>query len=106
MRRIVGAVGIASLPIIWALAVLPAQASEIRVGYTQDALTLDPANPGNRDTETIVRNMYDGLLARDAAMQVVPQIARAWNQPDPLTYEFSLRDGVRFHDGILLTAED
>lgn len=79
---------------------------EIRVGFTQDALTLDPANPGNRDTETIVRNMYDGLLVRDAAMQVVPQIARAWNQPDPLTYEFSLRDGVRFHDGSLLTAED
>ena len=80
--------------------------SEIRVGFTQDALTLDPANPGNRDTETIVRNMYDGLLVRDPAMKVVPQIAVSWIQSDALTYDFSLRDGVHFHDGTLLTAED
>ena len=79
---------------------------EIRVGFTQDALTLDPANPGNRDTETIVRNMYDGLLVRDPAMKVVPQIAVSWIQSDALTYDFTLRDGVHFHDGTLLTAED
>ena len=84
----------------------PACASEIRVGYTQDALTLDPANPGNRDTETIIRNMYDGLLTRDAAMQVVPELADSWRQVDPVTYEFHLRDGVHFHDGTLMTAED
>ena len=80
--------------------------SEIRVGFTQDALTLDPANPGNRDTETIVRNMYDGLLVRDPAMKVVPQIAVSWTQPDPLTYDFTLRDNVHFHDGTLLTPQD
>ena len=80
--------------------------SEIRVGFTQDALTLDPANPGNRDTETIIRNMYDGLLTRDPAMNVVPEIADSWHQVDPLTYEFHLRDGVHFHDGTPLTAED
>jgi peptide/nickel transport system substrate-binding protein len=81
-------------------------ASEIRVGYTQDALTLDPANPGNRDTETIIRNMYDGLLTRDATMHVVPELADSWRQVDPLTYEFHLREGVRFHDGTPMTAED
>ncbi len=85
---------------------IPAQASEIRVGYTQDALTLDPANPGNRDTETIIRNMYDALLTRDAQMRVVPELAESWKQIDPVTYEFHLRDGVRFHDGSPMTAED
>jgi len=80
--------------------------SEIRVGFTQDALTLDPANPGNRDIETIVRNMYDGLLVRDPVMKVVPQIAVSWTQPDPLNYDFVLRDNVRFHDGTLLTPQD
>jgi peptide/nickel transport system substrate-binding protein len=88
------------------VAIEPAPASEIRVGYTQDALTLDPANPGNRDTETIIRNMYDGLLTRDAAMQLVPELADSWRQIDPVTYEFHLRDGVRFHDGSLMTADD
>ncbi len=87
-------------------AIAPVQASEIRVGYTQDALTLDPASPGNRDTETIIRNMYDGLLTRDAQMHVVPELVDRWRQVDPVTYEFHLRDGVRFHDGTPMTAED
>ncbi len=95
--------GLLTLP---ALTRARAADSEIRVGFTQDALTLDPANPGNRDTETIVRNMYDGLLVRDPAMKVVSQIAVSWTQSDPLTYDFSLRDGVHFHDGTLLTAQD
>jgi len=97
------------LPLALALAlgaIGQAGASEIRVGYTQDALTLDPANPGNRDTETIIRNMYDGLLTRDAAMQVVPELADSWRQVDPVTYELHLRDGVHFHDGTPMTAED
>ena len=83
-----------------------AQGSEIRVGFTQDALSLDPAIPGNRDTETIIRNMYDGLLTRDPSMKVVPELAESWRQVDPITYEFKLRDGVRFHDGTPMTAED
>ena len=82
------------------------RASEIRVGFTQDALTLDPGNPGVRDTETIIRNMYDGLLTRDSAMRVVPEIAQSWTQPSPTVYEFKLRDGVTFHDGTPLTAAD
>ena len=47
-----------------------ASAYEIRVGYTQDALTLDPANHRNRLTEGIIRNMYDGLTIRDDQMKV------------------------------------
>jgi peptide/nickel transport system substrate-binding protein len=114
-RQTAGAIVTALLsrrPLLAGLLALPAirraraADSEIRVGFTQDALTLDPANPGNRDTETIVRNMYDGLLVRDPAMKVVPQIAVSWNQPDPLTYDFALRDNVRFHDGTLLSAQD
>jgi peptide/nickel transport system substrate-binding protein len=50
--------------------------------------------------------MYDGLLTRDAAMHVVPELADSWRQVDPVTYEFHLRDGVRFHDGAPMTAED
>lgn len=81
-------------------------ASEIRVGFIQDALTLDPANPGDRNTEVIIRNMYDGLVTRDPAMKVVPQLAQSWRQIDPVTYEFKLRPGLHFHDGAPLTAQD
>lgn len=82
------------------------QAAELRVGFTEDALTLDPANHRARTTETIIRNMHDGLLTRDANMNVVPQLAESWTTIDPTTYEFKLRAGMTFHDGSPVTAED
>ncbi|WP_262030427.1 ABC transporter substrate-binding protein [Microvirga sp. Mcv34] len=84
----------------------PAAASELRVGFTLDALTLDPANHRKRETETIIRNIYDGLLTRDAKMKVVPELAESWKQVDPLTYDFKIRQGVTFHDGSPMTADD
>lgn len=82
------------------------RAREVRVGVAQDALTLDPANHRNRETQTIIRNMMDGLLTRDADMRIRPEIAESWRQIDARTYEFRLRSGIRFHSGDVLTAAD
>jgi peptide/nickel transport system substrate-binding protein len=89
-----------------ALAPAGAPAAELRVGFTLDALTLDPANHRKRETETIIRNMYDGVLTRNAKMEVVPELAESYRQIDATTYEFRLRRGVKFHDGQLMTADD
>ncbi len=83
-----------------------AAAVDLRVGFTLDALTLDPGNHRKRETETIIRNMYDGLLTRDAKMNVVPELAASWKQVDVTTFEFKLRHGVKFHNGDEMTAED
>lgn len=91
------------------LLVLPtydATAADIRVGYTQDASTLDPANHRSRISEGIIRNMYDGILARDDQMLVWPELAESFEQLDDVTYEAILRKGVLFHDGTEMTAED
>lgn len=102
MRNALGAALLAAA----ACTVYPAQAAEIRVGFTLDALTLDPANHRKRETETIIRNLYDGVLTRDAKMQVVPELAESYRQIDATTYEFKLRRGVKFHDGQPMTADD
>ena len=81
-------------------------AAEIRVGYTQDAATLDPANHRSRISEGVIRNMYDGILARDDQMLVWPELAESFEQLDDVTYEARLRKGVKFHDGSEMTAED
>lgn len=83
-----------------------ASAADLIVGFTLDADTLDPANHRKRETETIIRNMYDGILTRDAEMRVVPEIAESMTQVSPTVYDFKIRSGIKFHDGSDLTAED
>ncbi len=82
------------------------QASEVRIGYTTDALTLDPHNHRNRTTQTIIRNMYDGLVTRDPKMKVVPQLAEHVKVIDDTTYEVKLQEGATFHDGSPITSDD
>ncbi len=83
-----------------------AQAAEIRVGFSQDAQTLDPGNHRNRETETIIRNLCDGLLTRDAAMKIVPEIAESYRQIDGTTWEFKIPKGLKTHSGQPFTAQD
>ncbi len=79
---------------------------ELRIGFTQDALTLDPANHRNRETQTIIRNIHDGILTRDAEMRIQPEIAESFRAVDATTYEMKLRPNIRFHSGDMLDAED
>lgn len=81
-------------------------ADDLIVGFTLDADTLDPANHRKRETETIIRNLYDGLVTRDANMLVVPELAESITQVSATEYDFRIRKGVKFHDGTDLTAED
>ena len=39
-------------------------------------------------------------------MNITPDLAESWDQPDPLTYIFHLRRGVKFHDGRPFTSAD
>jgi len=41
-----------------------------------------------------------------ASFEFIPALAASWEQPNPLTYVFHLRSGVRFQDGRALTARD
>jgi len=78
----------------------------IVVGITSDIVNLDPHNFRHRDTETVLRNIYDGLVTRGPDMQPVPELAESITQIDDTTWEFKLRRGVKFHDGTEMTAHD
>ena len=52
-------------------------------------------------------SVYDNLLGFDPKKgEFVPMLAKSWSQRDPVTYEFELRDDVKFHDGQKLDADD
>ena len=77
------------------------------VGMRADRIyTLDPADHRDRDTETVIRNIFDGLVTRTTKGEVVPEIAESWTQPDPTSYIFKLRPGITFQNGEKLDAED
>src|ERR1700722_20845107 len=83
-----------------------AQAADMAIGFTADAVTLDPGNYRARDTETLLRLMYDGLATHDRQMKVVSELATGWHARDPVTYDFTLRSDVKLHGGGTVTADD
>jgi peptide/nickel transport system substrate-binding protein len=67
---------------------------------------LDPRVGTDAQSEHIDELLFDGLVAHDANFRFTPALASSWDQPNPRTYVFHLRPGVRFHDGRVLTARD
>jgi oligopeptide transport system substrate-binding protein len=69
--------------------------------------TLDPALAVDIYSVTIIQQIFDGLVQFDKDLVVTPCLAKSWKiSPDGLTYTFYLREGVKFHHGRELTAED
>ncbi|HUO26438.1 MAG TPA: ABC transporter substrate-binding protein [Candidatus Aquilonibacter sp.] len=67
---------------------------------------LDPRIGLDAQSERIDSLIFDYLLSRGNNLNVTPSLAERWEIPDPLTYIFHLRQGVRFHDGRRLTSRD
>jgi peptide/nickel transport system substrate-binding protein len=76
------------------------------VGLSQAPTSLDPADHRSRQSETIIRNMFDGLVTRDTRSGVHLELAEEMNWLDEQTLEIKLRQGVKFHDGVEMTADD
>jgi len=57
--------------------------------------------------QILVDNVYQGLVARTPEQEIVPSLATDWTvSDDGLTYTFTVREGVTFHDGQELTPQD
>ncbi|SEO26462.1 peptide/nickel transport system substrate-binding protein [Rhodospirillales bacterium URHD0017] len=84
-----------------------ASAQTLKVVMHSDLKVLDPIWSG----AYIVRNhgymLYDTLFAMDEQFQIKPQMVDTWRTSDDgLTWTFKLRDGLEWHDGTPVTAED
>ena len=78
----------------------------ITVGLAAAPDSFDPADHRNRQSETVLRNMFDGLVTRDTRTGVHLELAESMELIDPTTWEVKLRQGVKFHDGSEMTADD
>jgi peptide/nickel transport system substrate-binding protein len=79
---------------------------ELTIGKAQEAVGLDPALITAAASFQIIAPVYDQLVSFDADNQPQPSLAESWETPDDTTFVFTLREGVTFHNGRALTAED
>src|SRR5438876_19516 len=90
----------------------PAGRSETPVG----TLTVAVATFGNERwlphlyvgaEDVVLKPLWENLLSRDAKGSLIPMLAERWQVLDGgRTWRFHLRKGIKFHNGVELTAED
>ena len=83
-------------------------ANEITVGIAQDLDdSLDPHKTVKAGTREVMFNVFEGLMKPTSDGDLIPAIAETYTvSEDRLTYTFTLREGVQFHNGDTVAAED
>ena len=73
----------------------------------QDLNSLDPNLAEGSGTQEILFNIYEGLYKPDSNGNLLPAVASGYTMSeDGLVYTFTLRDGIKFHDGNPVTVAD
>jgi peptide/nickel transport system substrate-binding protein len=89
-----------------AIVALPAGGAELTIGLGADVTALDPHYHNVTPNNNVAAHLFGYLVQRNEKSQLEPGLATEWKTIDPLTWEFKLRKGVKFHDGSDFTAAD
>ena len=86
----------------------PVKGGEITVGIAQDLDdSLDPHQTVAAGTREVLFNIFEGLGKPNSDGEMIPAVAEKYTlSEDGTTYTFTLREGVKFHNGQTVTAED
>ncbi|WP_053353794.1 ABC transporter substrate-binding protein [Leucobacter musarum] len=68
--------------------------------------SLDPAYAFDYADNTVLANVCESLLRWNSDLSVSPGLATGFEHPDPLTWVYTIREGVKFHDGTTMTPND
>lgn len=106
--------GVASAALLAATLAVPASAQDIKQGgsmivtYKDDVSTLDPAIGYDWQNWSMIKSLFDGLMDYEpGTTDLTTDLAESYTiSEDGKTFTFKLRDGVTFHNGRKLTAED
>ncbi len=86
----------------------PIMAAEqvLTIALDTNPTNLDPRLATDLNSARVYQIVTNGLVKKDPQLNIVPDLAERWENPDDKTYVFYLRKGVKFHDGSEFTAED
>ncbi|HIF9264359.1 TPA: ABC transporter substrate-binding protein [Photobacterium damselae] len=85
---------------------MSALAAEVKVGYASDPVSLDPHEQLSGGTLQFSHMAFDPLVRFTQKMEFEPRLAQSWQRIDDHTFRFTLRQGVKFHSGNTMTADD
>lgn len=97
---------IACLALVAGCRTRPADRNTVVMIIESSPNNLDLRQGTDAQSERVGGILFDGLVTKDEHYNLKPQLATSWEQPDSLTLIIHLRDGVQFHDGRPLEAED
>jgi peptide/nickel transport system substrate-binding protein len=87
-------------------AIPTAAGTDLTIGIGADVTAIDPHYHNLTPNSNVAAHIFDYLVLRDERQKPIPGLAQSWRTVDPLTWEFKLRRGVKFHDGSDFTAAD
>lgn len=85
----------------------PAVEQKLIIAGAKDVISLDPVQTNDADSQYVYDMIHDTVALLDEDGNVNPQLAESWDvSDDGLTYTYHFRQGVLFHDGGEMTADD
>jgi peptide/nickel transport system substrate-binding protein len=83
-----------------------AAAAELAIGLGAEVTSIDPHFHNLSPNSNVGKHIFDALVHQDEQQRLTPGLAVSWKALEDATWEFKLRQGVKFHDGSDFTAED
>jgi len=81
-------------------------AKTLRLAHLGDTVTLDPHSFMESTQLGTLGNVFEPLVTVSKDVKMVPALAASWETVSPTVWQFTLREGVKFHDGTPFTADD
>lgn len=78
----------------------------LTVAFGADPPTLDPHSSSSSPSVNALNPIYETLVRYDDDGKIIPLLAESWEQIDELSWKFTLRKGVKFHNGEEMKASD
>ena len=94
-------IGIAAIGLSFA-----ANAADLRVGLQSEPSSIDPHYHNLGPNNGFATHIFGALVGSDENQQHYPDLAVSWKPVDDTTWEFKLRQGVKWHDGSPFSADD
>lgn len=85
---------------------LNAQAADLTIGFADPVSSVDPQLNNHAGDRSLALHLWDSIINSRDGSRLEPALASSWKALDERTWEFKLRDDVKWHDGTPFTADD